>query len=191
MDDLIQGWQHAFGLNAEPKDFTLLQVLLRSVVTYLVGLAILRLGRNRFLARESAFDVVLAFILGSVLSRAINGTSPFLLSLVASIALVAIHQAFAWVSYRSRRFERLVDGEPEPVVSKGGIIEKASRFHMLTEANIKAALRLKTQLDDLSRIEVARVECNGEISFIPRHPPPRIVEIKVEPGIQVVRLEIS
>ena len=191
MDSLFAGLEHAFGLHAEPKDFTIQQVILRAVVTYLVGLAILRLGRSRFLARESAFDVVLAFILGSVLSRAINGTSPFLLSIGASALLVGIHQLFAWLSYRSQRFERLIDGLPDPVVTEGRILESASRRHLLSEANIRATLRHKAQTDDLSRIAVAMVEVNGEISFIPRHPPPRIVEIRVEDGVQVVRLEIS
>jgi len=191
MDSLFAGLEHAFGLHAEPKDFTMQQVILRAAVTYLVGLAILRLGRSRFLARESAFDVVLAFILGSVLSRAINGTSPFLLSLGASALLVGIHQLFAWLSYRSQRFERLIDGLPDPLVTEGRILESASRRHLLSEANIRAALRHKAQTDDLSRIAVARVEVNGEISFIPRHPPPHIVEIRVEDGVQVVRLEIS
>ncbi|HXM71289.1 MAG TPA: YetF domain-containing protein [Thermoanaerobaculia bacterium] len=191
MDSLFAGLEHAFGLHAEPKDFTMQQVILRAAVTYLVGLAILRLGRSRFLARESAFDVVLAFILGSVLSRAINGTSPFLLSIGASALLVGIHQLFAWLSYRSQRFERLIDGLPDPVVTEGRILESASRRHLLSEANIRAALRHKAQTDDLSRIAVARVEVNGEISFIPRHPPPHIVEIRVEDGVQVVRLEIS
>jgi len=191
MDSLFAGLEHAFGLHAEPKDFTLQQVILRAAVTYLVGLAILRLGRNRFLARDSAFDVVLAFILGSVLSRAINGTSPFLLSLAASTLLVGIHQLFAWLSYRSQRFERLIDGVPDPVVTEGRIVESTSRRHLLSEANIRTALRHKAQTDDLSRIAVARVEVNGEISFIPRHPPPRIVEVRVEEGVQIVRLEIS
>jgi uncharacterized membrane protein YcaP (DUF421 family) len=191
MASLFAGLEHAFGLHAEPKDFTMQQVILRAAVTYLVGLAILRLGRNRFLARDSAFDVVLAFILGSVLSRAINGTSPFLLSLAASALLVGIHQLFAWLSYRSQRFEQLIDGVPDPVVTEGRIIESTSRRHLLSEANIRTALRNKAQTDDLSRIEVARVEVNGEISFIPRHPPPRVVEIRVEDGVQVVRLEIS
>jgi hypothetical protein len=46
MDGLLQSLDWAFGLHAEPKDFTLLQVCLRSVLTYLVGLAILRLARR-------------------------------------------------------------------------------------------------------------------------------------------------
>jgi uncharacterized membrane protein YcaP (DUF421 family) len=191
MDGLFAGVEQALGLHAEPRDFTLQQVILRAAITYLVGLAILRLGRNRFLARESAFDVVLAFILGSVLSRAINGTSPFLLSLAASVLLIGMHQLFAWLSYRSPRFERLIDGEPDQVVRDGRILEGASRRHLLSNENIRAVLRRRAQTDDLSRIEAARVEVNGEVSFIPRHPPPRIVDIRVEDGVQVVRLELS
>jgi uncharacterized membrane protein YcaP (DUF421 family) len=191
MDGLMQGLEWALGLHAEPKDFNLLQVCLRSVLTYLVGLAILRLGRNRFLARESAFDVVLAFILGSVLSRAINGTSPLLLSLAASVLLVCIHRGLAWLSFRSPRFERLIDGKPDRVLSDGRLIPKNARRHLLSNANLEESLRLRAHLKDLSQVEEACVEVNGEISFIPRRPSPHIVEVSVENGVQVVRLEIS
>lgn len=191
MDGLMKGLEWVLGLHAEPKDFNLLQVCLRSVLTYLVGLAILRLGRNRFLARESAFDVVLAFILGSVLSRAINGTSPLLLSLAASVLLVCIHRALAWLSFRSPRFERLIDGRPDRVISDGRLIPKSARRHLLSSANLEESLRLRARLKDLSQVEEACVEVNGEISFIPHRPLPRIVEVRVEDGIQVVRLEIS
>jgi uncharacterized membrane protein YcaP (DUF421 family) len=191
MDGLMQSLEWALGLHVEPKDFTLLQVCLRSVLTYLVGLAILRLGRNRFLARESAFDVVLAFILGSVLSRAINGTSPLLLSLAASFVLVCIHQGLAWLSYRSPRFEGLIDGQPDKVLSDGRLVPKIARRHFLSSANLEEALRLRAHLKDLSQVEEACVEVNGEISFIPRRRAARIVEVRVENGIQVVRLEIS
>jgi uncharacterized membrane protein YcaP (DUF421 family) len=193
--DGLAGLSHAlataFGLHADPKDFTLLQVTLRSMVTYLGGLVVLRLSRNRFLARESAFDVLLAFILGSVLSRAINGTSPFLLSLAASVLLVAIHQVLAWLSFRSPRFERLLDGEPHPVVRDGRLVEAAASRHLLSLSNVVEALRLKAHLKDLSQVEEACVEVNGELSFIPRRPPPRVVEVRVEAGVQIVRLEIS
>jgi uncharacterized membrane protein YcaP (DUF421 family) len=191
MDGLLQSLEWAFGLHAEPKDFTLLQVSLRSVLTYLVGLAILRLARNRFLARESAFDVVLAFIFGSVLSRAINGTTPLLLTLAASALLIAMHRAFAWMSYRWPRFERAIDGRPDRVVQDGKVITKNARAHLLNRANIEGALRLKTHLKELSEIEEACVETNGEISFVPHRHPLRVVEVKVEEGVQVIRLELS
>ena len=191
MDGLLHSLEWALGLHAEPKDFTLLQVCLRSALTYLVGLVILRLARNRFLARESAFDVVLAFIFGSVLSRAINGTSPLLLTLAASALLIAMHQAFAWMCFRWPLFERVLDGRTDRVVKDGKLIEKNARIHLLSRANIEGALRLKTHLKELAEIEEACVETNGEISFIPHRHPLRVVEIKVEKGVQVVRLEMS
>jgi uncharacterized membrane protein YcaP (DUF421 family) len=191
LSGLSQGLGAAFGLHAELKDFTFLQVMLRSTVTYGTGLVILRLGRNRFLARESAFDVLLAFILGSVLSRAINGSSPFLLSLGAAALLVALHQVLAWLSFRSPRFERLLDGTPGTIVRDGKLSEEAARRHLLSLPNVVEALRLKTHLNDLSQVEEACVEVNGEISFIPHRPSPRVVEVRVEQGVQVVRLEIS
>jgi uncharacterized membrane protein YcaP (DUF421 family) len=191
LSGLNQGLGAAFGLHTEPKDFTLLQVSLRSIVTYGAGLIILRLSRNRFLARESAFDVLLAFILGSVLSRAINGSSPFLLSIAATVLLVAIHQVLAWLSFRSPHLERLLDGTPGTIVRDGKLLEPTARHHLLSTPNITEALRLKAHLKELSQVEEARVEVNGEISFIPRRPPPRIVEVRVEQGVQVVRLEIS
>ena len=191
LNGLIEGLETAIGLHAEPKDFTLLQVTLRSILTYGTGLVLLRLSRNRFLARESAFDVLLAFILGSVLSRAINGTSPFLLSLAATVLLVALHQLLAWLSFRSPRFEQLLDGMPARIVRDGKLVESTARRHLLSKLNIAEAVRLTAHLKDLSQVEEACVEVNGEISFIPRHPPPRVVEVKVEQGVQVVRLEIS
>lgn len=191
MDGLLHGLEWALGLHAEPKDLTLLQIGLRSVLTYLVGLVILRVARNRFLARESAFDVVLAFIFGSVLSRGINGSSPLLLTLAASALLIALHQAIAWICFRWPAFERALDGRLDRVVKDGKVIPKNARAHLLSRANIEGALRLKTHLKEISEIEEACVETNGEISFIPQRHPPRIVEVKVEKGVQVIRLELS
>jgi uncharacterized membrane protein YcaP (DUF421 family) len=191
LNGLSEGLAAAFGLHAELKDFTFLQVTLRSLVTYGTGLVILRLGRNRFLARESAFDVLLAFILGSVLSRAINGSSPFLLSLGAAALLVVLHQILAWLSFRSPRLERLLDGTPGAIVRDGKLVESTARHHLLSGPNVAEALRLKAHLKDLSQVEEACVEVSGEISVIPRRPPPRVVEVRVEQGVQIVRLEIS
>ena len=47
----------------------------RSILMYLVGLAIVRAGKSRLLARATALDVILAFVLGSLISRGINGSA--------------------------------------------------------------------------------------------------------------------
>ncbi len=44
---------------------------------FAAALVMVRSGDKRFFARKSAFDVILGFMLASVLSRAINGSAPF------------------------------------------------------------------------------------------------------------------
>src|SRR4051812_49251987 len=49
------------------------QVMARAVLVYLAGLAIIRLGKSRSVGRMTPLDVLLGFVLGSLLSRGITG----------------------------------------------------------------------------------------------------------------------
>ena len=70
MDDLL-------GLKLQPHELGYGQIILRALIVFIGSLIIVRLGAKRFLGRKTIFDFILAFILGSMLSRAINGSSPF------------------------------------------------------------------------------------------------------------------
>jgi hypothetical protein len=52
-----------------------------------------------------------------------------------------------------------------------------------------AALRTQYKIDDPSRITIARTERNGEISGVVYGP--RVIEVKVEAGVQTVRIELD
>jgi hypothetical protein len=53
------------------------QMAARGVIVYLAAIIIVRVADKRFLGQYAALDAVLGFMLGSVLSRAITGSSPF------------------------------------------------------------------------------------------------------------------
>ena len=76
--DLINGFKEILGIGLEPKDLTILQVCLRGVLVFFVAIVMVRMGDKRFLARMTAFDAILGFILASMLARAINGSAPLL-----------------------------------------------------------------------------------------------------------------
>ena len=61
------------GLHTPPSDLTFLQMGLRGVVVFLFGIVLFRLADRRFIGSNAGFDVLLGVVLGSVLSRAING----------------------------------------------------------------------------------------------------------------------
>ncbi len=191
MDQLWHGLQWLLGAGQEAKDVNALQVCFRALLIYLFGWAILRIGDNRFLGRETAFDVVLGFVLGSVLSRAINGSSTVLMTAAASIVLVATHQLLAWVTFRNRRLGKLFKGSSHLLIQDGRVLEEGVRKFRLSPGDLEEALRLVAHVTDPGRVQEARFERNGDISVITRKEGPRVVEVRVEPGVQTVRIEIG
>jgi len=65
------------GLGVQPQNLNFFQISLRGIIVFIAALVMLRLGDKRFLSKRSAFDVVLGFILASMLARAVNGSSAF------------------------------------------------------------------------------------------------------------------
>ncbi len=58
---------------------------------YLAGLVVVRIGKSRLISRTTSLDVILGFILGSLLSRGITGHASISGTIVASAVIVAVH----------------------------------------------------------------------------------------------------
>ena len=172
-------------------DLEIWQVLLRALIIYLVGLAIIRLGKKRLLGRNSAFDVILGVVVGSMFSRTIHSQVPFLGSILAALVLVALHGVFALLAVRFKGFGGLVKGHPSPLVQDGQIDWDAMRRHDITLEDLKESMRLKLKSEDLNKVRSAALERNGSISFVTKAGEPRLIDIEVKEGVQRIRLEIG
>jgi uncharacterized membrane protein YcaP (DUF421 family) len=145
---------------------TFTQMGLRAIVVFVVALAILRLGGRRFLGRYSAFDWVLGIILGSVLSRAISGTAPFLPTLGVSALLVMLHWSIGAVAMRWHGLGDVIHGTPVTLVEGGELREPEMRRSHLTREDLLEELRAQIHSEDLEDVERAVLERNGRISVI-------------------------
>lgn len=191
MDNLWEGLGWALGIGMDPKNFGILQVSLRAFVIYLGGLVILRMGENRFLGKFTAFDIILGFILGGILSRAINGSGPLFATLVSTALLVGLHFFLAKTAFHSHRFGEAVKGTAELLVKDGEVVWEGMRRKSLSERDLEEALRLKASLENCDQVKEARFERNGDISVIKMKAEPKVVEISVRDGVQTVRIEIA
>ena len=80
----------ALGLSAlSANDLTVAQIGLRAVVVYFALILFVRVGKKRFLGQATAFDAVLIILIGSVASRAVSGTAPFVASLAATLIFIS------------------------------------------------------------------------------------------------------
>lgn len=155
-----------FGQGIEPKDLNAFQLSMRGVLILLAALVLMRIGAKRALARKTPFDMVLIVIVGSLLSRSINGSGPLFGTIVASFVLVALHRLLALLAYSWHPLGVAMKGVPGLVVEDGRYVEKTLRQNHITKHDVEEDLRLDGKTEDISQVKTARVERSGDISFL-------------------------
>jgi uncharacterized membrane protein YcaP (DUF421 family) len=146
------------------------KMVLRATLVFMLAIALARMGSKRFMARHSAFDLILAIMLGSVLSRAITGQSPFFPTFAAGVTLVVMHAAFAWMASRSDWFGYLIKGHAIILAKDGKIIPGALKRNNLGENDFEEALRIHGNCISVEEVRAAYLERNGDISILHKEP---------------------
>lgn len=164
MENLTSFLDTVFGIDTE--DITTLHVLARAFVIYLIGIVLIRFSNKRFVGKMTAFDIIIAIIIGSLLSRAITNTDLFLKVLPACLLLILMHRLFSYIASYSDIFGNLIKGHEQVLIKDGEILWKAMKKSHLSEQDLMQNLRLNTNSANLKKIKTARLERNGDISFI-------------------------
>ena len=183
--------QNAIGIGID--DLAVWQMALRALIIYVVAIMLVRFGDKRFMGKNTAFDVILGIIIGSVLSRAITGNAPFFQTIGAGATLVGLHWLFAVTSYHSDWFGKFVKGGERLIIKDGEIQwENMSRSH-ISMKDLVSALYSEGKVTEPDEVKIARLERSGDISVIPRekNQSPRVLEVSVQAGVQTVRIELA
>jgi uncharacterized membrane protein YcaP (DUF421 family) len=167
------------------------QMALRAVITFLLTVAIIRLGNKRLFGKGTAFDLVVAIMIGSVMSRAITNASALLATWLAGVVLVAMHWLLATLSYHIDWFGPLIKGHPVLLVHNGQIEWDGMREGGVSRADLDQALREEGSEPDPSGARLAYLERDGSISVVPRNEGQRILEVSVADGVQTVRIALE
>jgi len=166
MNTFSQLLQTLLGVGSQPTELTLLQVSIRGIIVFIATLIVMRLGSKRSLAEKTAFDAVFVVIIGSMLARAINGSGPFFPTLGTGFVLVLFHRLFGVAAYYSHAFGILVKGKPVLLVKNGTLQRKNMLWEHISKHDLEEDMRLDANTEDVSKIQVARLERSGDISFI-------------------------
>src|SRR5918996_4895698 len=101
MDGLHETLRLLLGVGLQSQEVNALQAALRAAVVYVVTVFIVRLGKKRFLGKNTAFDVILGIILGSTASKGIvEGGAHLLPALAGSAVLLVMHWLFSTAAIR-------------------------------------------------------------------------------------------
>jgi uncharacterized membrane protein YcaP (DUF421 family) len=179
-----------FGGDTPDDSLTLLQIAVRAVFVYGATLLIVRVGKSRIISRTTTIDVILGFILGSLVSRAVTGKASISGTVVAAAALVAAHWALTAMACRWHWFGILLKGNSHLVVQDGQPLNKPMRHSHISAHDLIEEMRL-AGIGDLHNVHEAFKERNGQISFIKQTADPRVLDVAVQNGVQTVRIALG
>jgi uncharacterized membrane protein YcaP (DUF421 family) len=150
----------------EGKDLNALQMSARGILVFLLTLVMIRISGRRSFGIKTTFDNIIVILLGSILSRAVAGVSPFVPTIVASFAIVALHRLFGYLVVRSERFGKLVEGQKILLFSNNEFIRDRMNRALVCKEDILQGVRKSALTESLDGIERVYMERNGEISAI-------------------------
>lgn len=147
-------------------DTSWIEMVLRSLVVYGLVFLLFRLIGKKQLGEFSPFDFVLVLIVSEGISQGLTGEEHSVTGAAISAAtLLGINRVFDYFAFKSRRFEKIMDGESRIIVENGKICEKVRVSECITTDELMSALR-EHEIENLSDLKFAILETNGRITVI-------------------------
>ncbi|WP_404364385.1 DUF421 domain-containing protein [Marinobacter sp.] len=161
-------WWSSWGFGLEGQDLNVWRMALRACLVYVVGIILVRLGGKRFVGKFSAFDIIMAIMIGSILSRSIVTDDHFFSHLSAAFVLTLLHYIFARVAFRFDWFGTLVKGKTHVLVRDGQIQWPAMKQAYISESDLMSVLREASGEEDLGQVRRLCLERSGNVSVVLR-----------------------
>ena len=146
-----------------------MDIVLRAIVLYTFVVFVMRVIGRRELSSMTPFDLVLLIILGDAIQQGLTQDDYSLTGAILAIATIAALQvSTSYLSFRSGRARRILEGEPLVLIERGEIIQKNLRRERMTESEVAEEARHQ-QIASIEEVEWAILEANGSISFIKKN----------------------
>ncbi|WP_057882405.1 DUF421 domain-containing protein [Tsuneonella troitsensis] len=146
-----------------------MDIVVRATVMFAILYGLLRLLGKRELAEMTPFELVLLVVLGDLIQQGVTHNDFSLTGAALAIGTFAFWAlALNWLTFRSRRLEKLLDGEPTILVRDGALLERAMARNRLTRSELESEMRL-AGIAHVADVAWGVLETNGKISFIARN----------------------
>ena len=138
----------------------------RAAAVYVLLLVIIRTLGRRTVGNFSAFDLLVALMLGEVADEMIYGDVRFVQGTVAMVAIGSLAFGESLLCYWDKGMEAILEGKPVLVVKQGRFHRPGMRRERMNEKDVLGALRMQG-VRDMREVEFAVVEHDGSVSVVP------------------------
>ncbi len=155
-------------LIGQGKDLGILQMAIRAVLIFFIAYILIRISGRRSFGLQSPLDNIIVILLGSILSRAVVGVSPFIPVIGACITVVFLHRVLGWLISQKPKFSNSVQGGKILLYDHNGFHAKNMEKSLIGKEEIFRALRVNMQTEEMSLVAKIYMEQDGIISIIKR-----------------------
>jgi len=160
---MSSGTARAPRVGMDPNELMLTAV--RATAVYVLMLIVIRALGKRTVGNFSAFDLLVALMLGELVDEIIYGDVRFLQGTVAIVVIAALAYADSWLAYFGHGFETALEGKPTVVLRDGEYVRDGMRAERMNESDLLAHLR-EEGVHDMREVHLAVVETDGTVSVL-------------------------
>lgn len=149
-------------------EISILELVIRGVVVYLVLFALLRFIGKKHVGELSPFDLVVLLIISETVDGSLIGQDHSLTGgLISAATLVVVVQVVGYFAWRFRAVEKFVEGIPRILVRHGKVKDTTLRQEQVTMAELIEAIRREGH-SSVTSIRFAILETDGSITMATR-----------------------
>ncbi|QNE39776.1 DUF421 domain-containing protein [Hymenobacter sp. NBH84] len=165
----ITDWQRIL-LGQAPFEF-LLEVVVRTLIIYVVLVLAMRVLGKRMNAQLSVAELSVMIMLGGIVSVPMQVPNRGLLhGMLVLSCMVGMYRGINWLAYRFRRVEQLTQGNLHIIVADGVLNLQAMHRVRLSRQQLFSYLRA-AHMQQLGQVKRVYLEANGKFSIYPQEPP--------------------
>jgi uncharacterized membrane protein YcaP (DUF421 family) len=143
-----------------------LNIFLRSLAVYVFIILAIRFFGKKELSQLSITDLVLILLISNAVQNAMVGPDSSLSGgLVAALTLFVLNYVIKVISFKSKFFRKVIEGEPVMLVYKGFVKQKNLDREKITFEELEAVVR-EHGVKSIHDAELIMLEKDGSISVI-------------------------
>jgi uncharacterized membrane protein YcaP (DUF421 family) len=142
--------------------------MVRAAIVYFMVLIFIRVSGKRQVGQMTPFDLVLLLLISNAVQNSMNGgDNSITAGFILAGTLILVDVGIGWVTRRSRKLEKVVDGEAEILIHNGKLRPGALERAGLTQHELMAALR-ESDCATIAEVHTAILETNGRVTVLTR-----------------------
>lgn len=158
-------------------------VFIRAITLYIIVIFSVRLMGKRQIGELQPSELVITILVSNIATLPLEDLNiPLSMGIIPILSLVCFEVVMSWITLKSKKIRHIVSGCPKIIIHDGNVDQNVMKELRFSVDDLMTALRGQNVFD-ISEVQFAVVETNGNVSVYQKQPFRNITNIDMNiPG---------